>query len=254
MFIDTHCHLDFPDFDADRQAVIERARQEGIGYIINVSSSLKGCLASLELAERYDIIYASIGIHPHEVKEITEDVFRQIEGFLKHKKVVAIGEVGLDFYRNLSLPDIQKEFFARFIGLSISADLPLVIHSRQADTQTLEILKSSSSDLRGVVHCFSGSKEFLKGCLDLGLHISFTCNLTYKKADNLRELAGLVPQERLLLETDCPFLAPQDFRGKRNEPAYVKYLAEELARIRNSSVEKIAEVTTTNAKRLFKLE
>ncbi len=253
MFIDTHAHLDFPDFKQDMDDVIHRAKDADIGYIINVASSFAGCQASLALAERYEMLYTSIGIHPHDVREINEENFKQLKSWLGEKKVVAIGEVGLDFYRNLSPQETQKEYFTKFIDLSVSSGLPLIIHSRQADSETLEILKNTAAKLSGVVHCFSGSKEFLDSCLDLGLYISFTCNITYKKAESLRELAAQVPLERLLLETDCPFLPPEGLRGKRNEPINVIVLAELLAKIRNSSVESIAAATTANAKRLFKL-
>lgn len=253
MLIDTHAHLNFADFKQDIDEVLKRSKEAGIERIVNVASSFQGCEASLALAERYEMVYASIGIHPHDVKEINEENFLQLKGWLGAKKVVAIGEVGLDFYRNLSPQGTQKEYFSKFIDLSVSSGLPLIIHSRQADSETLEMLRNTPAKLTGVVHCFSGSKEFLEGCLDLGMYISFTCNITYKKADNLRELVAKVPEERLLLETDCPFLPPEGLRGKRNEPVNVIVLAELLAKIRNSSVESIAASTTANAKRLFKL-
>lgn len=254
MFIDAHAHLDFPDFDNDRDQVIRRAQEDGIETIINVSSSLKGCRAALDLAKRYDIVYASVGIHPHDAKEINQDTFNKIEGLVASQKVVAIGEVGLDLYRNLSPADIQKEVFLRFMKLSLSSCLPLIIHSRQAESDTLEILKKNTKgNLKGVVHCFSGSLDFLKDCLALGLYISFTCNITYKKSDNLRELVKSVPVDRLLLETDCPYLAPEGMRGERNEPVNVKVLARKIAELRNCSIEEIAAKTTENAKRLFGL-
>lgn len=254
MFIDTHAHLDFPDFDADREEVIRRSQEEGINSIINVGSSQKGCFAAVDLASRYENIYASVGIHPHCAGEIDSSGFEQLKSLLTLKKVVAIGEVGLDFYRNLSPVDTQKELFRKFVDLSITANLPLIIHSRQAESATLEILKENTNrNLKGVVHCFSGSADFLKDCLDLGLHISFTCNITYKKSDNLRELVRLVPEDRLLLETDCPYLSPEGMRGKRNEPANVKLLAKAIAELRNCSIEALAKSTTGNARRLFHL-
>lgn len=265
MLIDTHCHLDFPDFDADRDEVIENAVKGGLERLINVSSSLTGSRNSIGLSEKYDMVYCSVGIHPHDTKDASDAVFKEIENLAKANKVVAIGEVGLDFYRNLSPADIQKEYFLRFIALSIERSLPLIIHCRQAEKEVLEILRKESSKplsdrgglpgfgLKGVVHCFSGTEEFLESCLEMGLYISFTCNITYKKSGGLRQLASRVPLNKLLLETDCPFLAPQDLRGRRNEPANVKYLARTLARIRNSSIEEIARATTDNAKRLFGL-
>ncbi len=254
MLIDSHAHLDFDDFDVDRDVVIERAKDNGLEYIINVSSSFSGCQRSLALAQKYDFIYTSIGIHPHDVEEINPEILTQVEGFLKEKKVVAVGEVGLDFYRDLSPRELQREYFVQFIHLSKKYALPLIIHSRASDAKTLEILKQeANSTLKGVVHCFSGSEEFLKGCLGLGFYISFTANITYRKSDNLRDLARKLPLERLLLETDSPYLSPEGLRGKRNEPGNVLHLAEFLAGIRGDSVEEIAEKTTENAKRLFDL-
>lgn len=253
ILIDTHAHLDFSDFDNDRDDILKRAKAEGLEAIINVSSSLEGCKRSLDLASRYENIYATIGIHPHDIKELDNERFSFVQGLLKSKKVVAIGEVGLDFYRNLSPQDLQKEYFIKFIGLSGQSGLPLVIHSRSAEDDTLKILKAAPSALQGVVHCFSGSKGFLDACLALGLYISFTCNITYKKSEDLRDLVRYVPIDRVLLETDCPYLSPEGSRGKRNEPANVKILAEFIAGLRNCSIEEVAQRTTENAKRLFKI-
>lgn len=254
MFVDTHAHLDFPDFDLDREKLIKRSQAEGIELIVNVSSNLKGCFASLDLAGCYKIIYASIGIHPHHSQEARPEDLAVLEGLVKNEKVVAVGEVGLDFYRNLSPHDTQKELFIKFIDLAKRRKLPLIIHSRQAEEETWGILKKNSTQgLNGVVHCFSGSRAFLEKCLNLGLYISFTCNLTYKKSDNLRELVKAVPWDRLLLETDCPYLAPEGARGKRNEPANVKTLAQAMAQARNCEPDDIALQTTRNAKFLFNI-
>src|SRR3989338_8767658 len=230
MLVDTHAHLDFPDFDPQRQEVIARAAQAGVKYIINVSSDLRGCAASLELARNYENIFAAIGIHPHSAADIREEDFQRIPGFLKNKKVIAIGEVGLDYYRNLSPPDKQRDLFYRFIGLSLETQLPLIIHSREAEADTIALLKTAAGEnIKGVVHCFSGSQDFCRQCLELGLYISFTCNITYKKSDALRELVKYVPSDKLLLETDCPYLSPEGLRGKRNEPANVRLLAQFIA-------------------------
>lgn len=253
MFIDTHAHLDFSDFDRDRDDVIRSAKENEVGLILNVSSSLSGCRRSLELAHRYECIYASVGIHPHEVKEIEDSVFEQVKGSLSFKKVVAVGEVGLDFYRNFSPENIQKYFFRKFIEVSVTFGLPLIIHSRAAEEETLKILNDFSGKIRGVIHCFSGSGFFLERCLKLGLYISFTCNVTYKKSDRLRGLIREIPLDRLLLETDCPYLSPEGGRGKRNEPANIRILAEFIAALRKCAVEEIAVKTTENAKKLFKL-
>jgi TatD DNase family protein len=253
MMIDTHCHLDFKDFDADRDAVIDRARSSGIDSIINVGSSVEGSLRAVELAGKYDLIYASIGVHPHDAKSVTDKVINDFRTLAKAGKVVAIGEVGLDYYRNLSPKESQIEAFKTFIRLAKELDLPVILHSREADADLLEILKKEAGGgLRGVMHCFSGDKDFLKECLDLGLYVSFTCNLTFRNAKALRETAKEVPVERLLLETDAPFLAPEGMRGKRNEPANLKFLVAEWARLLKLSEADIERITTHNAGRLFK--
>jgi TatD DNase family protein len=255
MFIDTHAHLDFPDFDNDREEVIRRAHSGGVGFIINISSSLEGCIASIDLAKRYEGVFASVGIHPHDAGSLNQDAFKRIEDLAASEKVIAVGEVGLDLYRGPLSADVQKEVFLRFVELSISLKLPLIIHSRQAEIETIGLLKKySRAQLRAVVHCFSGSKDFLLQCLELGLDISFTCNITYKKSGALRELVKSVPIDRLLLETDCPYLPPAGMRGKRNEPANVIYLARKIAELRDCSIEEIAAKTTRNAKRLFNIK
>ncbi len=253
--VDTHCHLDFPDFDRDRADVINRARESGIVRMINISSSLEGCRKTLELIKKFDFIYGAIGVHPHDASSVTDEILLSLKEMAGQKKVAAIGEVGLDYYRNLSPREKQKEVFLKFISFSGELELPLVIHSRDSLDEVLAILKSvPHSNLRGVVHCFSGDSRTLGEVLEMGLFVSFTCNLTFKNAGNLREIARNVPLERLLLETDAPFLAPQAFRGKRNEPAYIVHLAETLAQIKGVAKEKIAEITTRNANELFRLE
>lgn len=255
MLIDTHCHIDFKDFDSDRDEVIDRARNAGVAKIINVGSSVEGSLRAVELSRKYDMVYATLGVHPHEAKTVTDKViedFRAIAG--ANGKVVAVGEVGLDYFRNLSPKDAQIAVFKRFIGLALDINKPLIFHCREAKDDLLAILrKEKRSGYRGVIHCFSEDTDFLKECLDLGLFVSFTCNLTFKNAKALREVAKEVPAERLLLETDAPFLAPQEFRGKRNEPAYLKYLIGEWSKILGLSGEDIARITTHNANSFFGL-
>ncbi|MFH1854453.1 MAG: TatD family hydrolase [Candidatus Omnitrophota bacterium] len=254
MLIDTHCHLDFEDFEPDRQEVIARSKEQGIERIINVGSSLEGTEKSIRLSQENDFIYASAGIHPHEAGRITEKDMEFFKRFLESKKVVAVGEIGLDYYRNISLKDKQKRLFARLLNAAKEKDLPVIIHNRDAHEDTLYILKEAMGGaINGVMHCFSGDRPFLEECLALGMFVSFTCNVTFKNAAWLREIVRLVPADRLLLETDAPFLAPQAFRGRRNEPAYIKYLAEEIAKIKDMSFEEVAKITTENAKRLFKL-
>lgn len=254
MLIDTHCHLDFKDFKDDMDVVLKRSRDSGIKFIINVGSSMEGTARSIKLSEENDFIYAAVGIHPHEADSVTENDIKLFAEFLKKPKVVAIGEIGLDYYKNISSHENQKKLFIRLLETAKLAKLPVIIHNRDAHMDVIDILKNiAGNSANGVIHCFSGDEKFLKICLDMGFFISFTCNITYKNADNLREIVKLAPMDRLLLETDAPFLAPQAFRGKRNEPVYVKYAAEEVARIKSLSFEEVAKITTENAIKLFKL-
>ncbi len=253
MLIDTHCHLDFPEFEQDRNEVIKRAKENGIDYLINVGSSLQGSKNSLELALNYDYIYAAVGIHPHEADNADNASLAVIKELAEKNKVVAIGEIGLDYYRNYSNPQNQKRLFIALIKLAKDLNLPLVLHSRQAEEETLNIIKKFAPQ-KAVVHCFSGGENFLKQCLDLGLFISFTCSITYKKADNLRDVVKLAPLERIMLETDCPYLSPEGFRGRRNEPSQIKLLANEIAKIKTLSIEEISKITTNNAIDFFGLK
>ena len=252
MLIDTHCHLDFKDFENDREEVIRRAEACGVEGMINVGSSLESTSRSIELAEKYDFIYAAAGIHPHDADRTEAsdlDLFRKT---LDKKKIVAIGEIGLDYYKNLSSRENQKKLFINLLEEAKARALPIIIHNRDAHSDVLQILKDvMGEEIKGVMHCFSGDENILRECLDLGMSVSFTCNLTFKNAGKLREVAKNVPMERLLLETDAPFLAPQVFRGKRNEPAHVKYLAEEIAGIKGLSFDEVAGITSANARKLF---
>lgn len=253
LFVDTHCHLDFPEFDPDREEVIRRAQAQAVGYLVNIGSSLSGSRRSVELAQRFPHIYCSVGIHPHEADGFGQQQEAALRELAKKEKVAAIGETGLDYFKNYSTQPKQKILFAALIALAKELSLPLVIHSRQAQEDTMRMLREAMP-LKAVVHCFSGDEGFLAGCLELGFFISFTCNITYKKAHLLRELVKSAPLERLMLETDAPYLPPEGLRGKRNEPLYVGRLAEEIAGIKQLKLEEIAEVTTANARVFFKLK
>jgi len=253
MLIDSHCHLDFKDFDSDRDAVLARAKKCGVERIINVGSSLEGSRRSAMLAAKHAEVYASVGIHPHDAKTATDAAIGEIRRLASKDKVVAIGEVGLDYYRNLSPKEAQVDAFKKFIAMSSELKLPLIIHARESHDDMIKMLRDSGNAVAGVMHCFSGDERFLKSCLDLGLYISFTCNLTYKKSGSLRDIAKIVPVERLLLETDAPYLAPEGMRGKRNEPANIPLLASELSGLTGLSVKDIARITTHNANTLFGL-
>lgn len=252
MLADTHCHLDFPDFDNDRDQVIKRAQEAGIGYIINVGSSVEGSRKSVELARDYDCVSAVVGIHPHEADAVVKEDLSSIRDLAGKKKVVAIGEIGLDYYRNFSSVEKQKELFRSLLSLAKETGLPVVLHSRQAEADTLGILEEFMP-VCPLVHCFSGNREFLENCLRLGAMISFTCNITFKKAQGLRDIVRVAPLDKIMLETDAPYLSPEGFRGKRNEPSFVKLLAAEIAGIKGISSEEVASATTGNAKKFFRI-
>jgi len=259
MFIDSHAHIDGPEFDADREEVIQRARDAGISTILNIGTGdpLGGALErAVELAEKYKDIHTAIGTHPHDARLFDEKAEQRITSLLKQSsRVIAWGEIGLDFHYDNSPRDVQREVFRRQLDLARDAHLPVIIHTREAEDETIEILKShlAGSNLAGIMHCFSGSLRLAQQALELGFLISFSGIVTFKKAEDLRAVAEQVPLDRLLIETDCPFLSPVPFRGKRNEPAYVVEVARCLAELRGMSVEEIASVTTENFSRLFKL-
>ncbi len=263
MLIDTHCHLDFSQFDLDRAQVIKRSKDEGVNHIINVGVDVQSSERSVELAQAYPHIFAAVGIHPHYAQNVKDADILRIEELSSHKKVAAIGEVGLDFYDRDALSkeitskdkEAQRRILTEFINLARKKRLPIIFHCRQAADDILEFARQVSCvPLKAVVHCFSFDESFLDKCLNFGLYVSFTANITYKKSQALRELVGRVPIERLLLETDAPFLAAQAFRGMRNEPAFVRILAQEIAKIKNISFEEVAEVTTNNARDFFSIK
>lgn len=251
--IDTHCHLDFPDFDSDRDSVLKRAIANDVLLVIDVGSSLAASRQAVALAQSSNHIYASVGIHPHDADKIKEEDFRQIEELARKPKVVAIGETGLDYFRNFSSSIRQQEVFRKFIEIANKLNLPLIIHCRQAQEEVLEILDYNCGKSRVLMHCFSADENFLKRCLDSGYFVSFTCNITYKKALNLREVVKIAPLDKIMLETDSPFLPPENLRGKRNEPMYIKSLAQQISIIKNLDLEVVAKATSDNAKRFFNL-
>lgn len=261
MLIDTHAHLDFPDYKNDRAEVIERARNNGVDIIINVGSSLEGSFASVDLSNRYDCIYAACGIHPHDAQKVLKEDIEKIRELIENNnKVVAIGEVGLDFYRNLSPKEVQYNILLDFLKLSNHFDLPLIIHCRDSSPDNKDALRTlldalkqkKDQPVKGVIHCFSFDRYVLDECLKMGLYISFTANITYKRADNLREVLKYAPLNRLLLETDAPFLAHQAKRGQRNEPSYLSYLVSTISECKGIGSKEIEDATTENARRLFR--
>jgi len=249
--IDTHAHLDFPDYKDDIDEVIERAGEVGVEYMINVGTTVASSNKSIELAKQYEQIYASIGIHPNEASKVSGEEWSRLEALAGGDKVVAIGETGLDYYRDRSKREDQKRLFHQHIELAQRHNLPVIIHNREASSDCLDIVHEYSGKIKGVVHCFAGTVEDAEEFLKLGFHVSFAGPITFPKADNLREALKAVPVERLLLETDCPFLAPQPKRGKRNEPSYLQYTIPVLAELYKLSVEDIKRITTLSAKNLF---
>ena len=255
MFIDTHAHLFFENFKDDFDAVIKRAKDAGIEAIIIPATDLKNSEEVISLIEKYDFLYGTVGVHPHDTKDWTPEWRNRIETLAAHKKIVAIGEIGLDYYYDFSPKEKQKEAFTAQLDLALQLDLPVVIHNRDADNDIMEIFRPFSlAGLKAQFHCFNGSLEIAKELVSLNQSISFTGNITFKKADELRSIVSQIPLENVFIETDSPFMTPVPHRGKRNEPAYVTLVADTLALIHNKSVEEIGEITTNNAVRFFGLE
>jgi TatD DNase family protein len=254
MLIDTHAHLSLPQFDQDRTEVIKRARDAGIKHIITVGTDSDDCRRAVALAGEHDFISAAVGIHPHDAKTIDAETYSLIRKFAADNNVVAIGEIGLDFYRNLSLRETQTHHFREQLRLAREVSLPVIIHDREAHQEVLKILQEEkAATTGGVIHCFSGDWEMAQACLDMGFYISIPGTITFKKSEAYHKLVRDLPLDRMLVETDCPFLAPHPFRGKRNEPAYVQYVAKAVAGIKGLGCEAFAEITTQNAQKLFKL-
>ncbi|MEC4888863.1 MAG: TatD family hydrolase [Nitrospira sp.] len=258
MLIDTHTHLDDARYNEDRDAMIARAREAGVEQFITIGCDLATSESAVALAGQHPFVYASIGVHPHEVKHIQDNWYDEFRRLAKNRKVVAYGEIGLDYHYNHSSPKEQRERFREQIQLAHELRLPVIIHTREADADTVAILREEkASEVGGVFHCFSGNAALAHDALDLGFYLSFSGILTFQNATALRDIAKTVPLDRLLIETDCPYLTPVPHRGKRNEPAYVTHVAAQLAAIRSGEVgmdaNKIALATTRNAKRLFKI-
>jgi len=257
VFLDSHAHLDDTDFDPDRDAVIERARAAGLRYIL-VAGGGTGpdrLDSPLTIAEAHDWIYASVGVHPHEARHFTDSHAEQILQLARRRKAVAVGEIGLDYYYNHSPRDVQKQVLIRQMELARELKLPIIIHCRDAwaDLHAIAETHWKSSGRGGILHCFTGTRDDAQAFLEWGFLISFAGNLTFKKAENLREVARLIPLDRLLTETDSPYLAPMPFRGKRNEPAYVREVTQELARIRNLPAEEFARQVLGNFERFLNI-
>ncbi len=253
--VDTHAHVDFDRFDGDREEVFARARGAGLVALVNVGVGAEGSRRSLALAASRPGVAATAGVHPHDAATLTAEDRAAIEGMVRSGACSGVGECGLDYFRNLSPPAAQEEVFRWQIGLAREMDLPLVVHCRDAYPDLLRILRDEAArgGVRGIMHCFSGGPAEARASLDLGFHVSFSGVITFPNAGATREAAAVVPLDRTLVETDCPFLAPQPVRGKRNEPAFVVHAAEALARVHGVRVETVAEATTAAARAAFRL-
>jgi TatD DNase family protein len=260
MLIDSHAHIDLNNFDRDREQVLARARQGGVRAVINIGLDVESSRASLKLAQKYDDVFSTVGFHPHEASKMKDKDLKNLAQLAKDKRVVAVGEIGLDFYRNLSARKSQIEAFRKQLDLAVELGLPVVVHCRQAHEEVFNILSdwvrstlSAGRLRRGVIHCFSGDIEMARRYIEIGFYISLAGSVTYPSAGELVQVAKEIALDRLLLETDAPFLPPQAYRGKRNEPAYVALIAEKVAQVRGVPRGMVAEVAARNTISLFKL-
>jgi TatD DNase family protein len=261
LLIDTHAHLDFHQFDPDRKAVLRRALDAGVGTIVTIGTDVATSRAAVDLATRYSGVFATVGMHPHDAKALDGDALAALRELGRGPKVVAIGEIGLDFYRDRSPRDVQRRAFRAQLAWAAVLGKPVVVHDRDAHDEVMSILIDWAAGLRhtplagrvGVLHTFSGDVPMARRALEAGFYISVSGPVTYKNARELPEVVRAVPLDRLLVETDCPFLAPEPHRGKRNEPAYVRFVAERVADLKGVPIDEVARATTENARRLFQL-
>ncbi|MEA1974590.1 MAG: TatD family hydrolase [Bacillota bacterium] len=255
MLFDSHAHISDEKFDNDRDEVINRAKENGIKFIMNPGVELESSKKAIDLSEKYEMIYAAVGFHPHEVKNMDDTMLSLIESLAKKAKVKAIGEIGLDYYYDHSPRKVQKEWFIKQIRLAKKIKLPIIIHDRDANLDTMTILKNEDAFENGVLlHCFSGSVELAKEYIQLGAYISLAGPVTFKNAVKPKEVAKIVPLDKILIETDSPYLSPEPKRGKRNESSYVEYVCNQIAILKEVSFDVVANATYENAKRFFKID
>ena len=253
MYFDTHAHYTDEAFDADRDETIKAVHDSDVGLIMNASCDYNSCIKSLELTDKYTFVYACVGWHPHDAKTFNDESEKLIREWCKLTKVRAIGEIGLDFYYDLSERDVQREVFIRQMELAQELNMPVVIHDRDAHSECMEIIKKYPS-VRGEFHCYSGSAEMAKTILDLGWYLGFTGAITFKNARKSLEVIEMCPIDRILIETDCPYLAPVPFRGKRNDSRYLPLMTQKIAEIKDMSVEEVTKITCENGKHFFGIE
>jgi len=254
---DSHSHYNDEKFDIDREQIIKETLSRGVSNFIIAGYNIQGSKKAIEIAEKYEQIYTTAGISPNDVEDVKNNIdnsISQIEEIAKNKKVVAIGEMGLDYYWDKENKELQKEVFIKQIELANKLDLPIVIHTRDAFIDTIEILKHNNVNKRGIFHCCPLNQELVKEAVKLGYYISLSGVITFKNAKNVEEILGLIPEDKLLIETDSPYLSPEPLRGTRNNSMNVKYVAEKIAKLKNKTIEEIAELTNKNAKRIFEIK
>jgi len=255
MLFDSHAHLDSMKFDGDRDIVIKRAHESGISLIMNPGADYESSVNAVELSEKYDFIYAAVGVHPHDAKSLDDMMLGLIKAMARKKKVKAIGEIGLDYHYDFSPRDVQKYWFRKQLQLAKELKMPVIIHDREANQDVMDILKEENAFETGVLlHCFSGSAELARQYIKLGAYLSVAGPVTFKNARKLVEVVETVPLDRLMIETDSPYLTPHPYRGKRNESTYVKYVCEKIAEIKGVSYEEVANQTMENAKKYFNID
>ena len=255
MLIDSHAHLDDKRFDNDRDEIIKNLKKNGVELVINIGADVPSSVKGVALSEEYENIYATVGVHPHDAKDVDETTIELLRALAKKDKVVGIGEIGLDYHYDNSPRDIQKIWFREQIKLAKELNLPIVVHEREAGQDVYDIIKEASDEnLTGVIHCFSGSLEMAKEYIKLGFYISFAGPVTFKNARIPKEVAKEIPLDRLLIETDSPYLTPEPYRGKRNDPTHVRYMAEKIAELKNIKYDELVKATNENAKKLFNIK
>jgi TatD DNase family protein len=253
MLVDSHAHLQWASFGKDREDVIKRAREAGVEQIVNIGFDIEGSRRAVELAEKHEGLYATVGIHPHNASQLNREALNELRRLSQRRKVVAIGEIGLDYYRDLSPRETQKKTFEAQLLLAEELRLPVVIHDREAHAEIWEMLSKFKGKVHGIMHCFSGSREMAEQYIGMNFYVSLAGPVTFPNSHGLHEIAKCIDLKKLLLETDCPWLAPQDVRGRRNEPAYLTFTARKIAELKKIPLGEVVEATTENAKRIFQI-
>ena len=253
MIIDTHAHYDDEQFDADREELLGSMEEGGIGLIVNVGSTVASWDKIVELTEKYPFVYGAVGVHPDEVGELDEEKFLRMAELLDRDKIVAVGEIGLDYYWDKEKHDLQKEWFVRQLGLAREKEMPVIIHSREAAADTFEIMKQHAAGMKAVIHCYSYSSEMAREYVKMGYYIGVGGVVTFKNAKKLKQVVQEIPLESIVLETDCPYLAPVPYRGKRNCSLYLPYVAVQIAELKGTTVEEVIQQTEKNSRELYGL-